>query len=33
MLVAEYDVDPARAQQTTLDLLSELDEKGLIAWT
>ena len=32
ILVAEYDVDVARAQQKTLDLLSELDEKGLIAW-
>ena len=32
VLVDEYDVDAARAQQTTLDLLGELDEKGLIAW-
>lgn len=33
ILVAEYDVDAARAQQKTLDLLGELDAKGLIAWT
>ena len=32
VLVDEYDVDFTRAQQTTRDLLSELDEKGLIAW-
>ena len=32
VLVDEYDVDFTRARQTTLDLLSELDEKGLIAW-
>ena len=32
ILVAEYDVDAARAQQKALDLLSELDDKGLIAW-
>lgn len=32
VLTAEYDVDPARAERTTLELLSDLDEKDLITW-
>lgn len=31
-LVAEFDVEPARAERTTFDFLAMLEEKGLIAW-
>lgn len=31
-LVDEYDVDPARAQRTTLDFFAMLEEKELVAW-
>lgn len=31
-LVDEFDVEPARAEQTTLDFFALLDDKLLIAW-
>lgn len=33
VLTAEYDVDPGRAERTTVELLQELDLKGLIVWS
>lgn len=32
VLTDEYDVDPLRAQETTLDLLNTLADKNLIVW-
>lgn len=32
LLAAEYDVDPAHAQQTTVELLDTLAAKELIVW-
>lgn len=31
-LVAEFDVEPAHAERTTVDFLAVLEEKNLIAW-
>ena len=32
LLIDEYDVDPERAQRTTLDFFAMLEEKELVAW-
>jgi hypothetical protein len=31
-LIDEFDVEPERAQRTTLDFFAMLEEKGLLAW-